>query len=140
MHELSVAESALKIALHHAGEAGGGRITDLYLVIGEMASIVDDSIQFYWDIISEGTLAEGAQLHFHRIPIEMECLECGERYQPTRDEMACPACGGMHCKVVVGEEFYLESIAIEDVLQKEDSIGEDVNDETHTGSRKNTER
>ncbi len=139
MHELSVAESTLKIALHHAGKAGAGRITDLYLVIGEMASIVDDSIQFYWDIISEGTLAEGAQLHFRRIPIAMKCLECGERYQPTRDKMACPACGEMHCKVVAGEEFYLESIAIEDVHQREVSMRGAVNGETHTGGRKNTE-
>jgi hydrogenase nickel incorporation protein HypA/HybF len=40
-------------------------------VIGRLASIVDDSIQFYWDMISEGTICQGAKLHFKRVPAEL---------------------------------------------------------------------
>ena len=47
MHELPVTESILEIALRHAQEAGARRITDLYLIIGQLSTIVDDSIQFY---------------------------------------------------------------------------------------------
>ena len=64
MHELSITESILDITLRHARQAGAGRVTNLYLVIGQLASIVDDSVQFYWDIVAKGTLAEGAHLHF----------------------------------------------------------------------------
>ena len=67
MHELSVTESLLKIALEHAANANAKRITDLHIVIGELASMVDDSIQFYWDIIAKDTIAEKAKLHFHRV-------------------------------------------------------------------------
>ena len=113
MHELPVTESILEISLRHGRDAGAKRITDLHLVIGQLASIVDDSVQFYWDIISKGTLAEGAVLHFRRIPAEMLCKDCGTRYQPSGDDFACPQCGGIHVKITAGEEFYLESIDVE---------------------------
>jgi hydrogenase nickel incorporation protein HypA/HybF len=64
MHELSVTESILEIALRHASNANAKRITNLYMVKGQLASIVDDSVQFYWDIISKDSIAEGAVLHF----------------------------------------------------------------------------
>ena len=113
MHELSVTESILEIALRHAQKAGATRIAVLNLVVGQLSSLVDDSVQFYWDIISEGTLAEGATLNFRRIPVELGCLDCNERYQPHSDDLACPACGSIRIKVLSGEEFYVESIEVQ---------------------------
>jgi hydrogenase nickel incorporation protein HypA/HybF len=60
MHELPVTESLLEIALRHARKAGAERITRLNIVIGELSSIVDESIRFYWDIVSKDTMAEGS--------------------------------------------------------------------------------
>ena len=114
MHELSVTEGILKIALEHAKQAGAQRVTGLYVVVGQLASIVDDSVQFYWDIISKDTAAEGAQLHFRRIPTELLCLDCEQRYTPAREELACPRCGSIRVKVVAGEEFYLDAIDVEE--------------------------
>jgi hydrogenase nickel incorporation protein HypA/HybF len=113
MHELPVTESILEIALRHAEAADAARVTDIYLVIGQLASIVDDSVQFYWDMISADTIASGARLHFKRIPAEMLCLDCGQRYQPGESDLACPACSGRHVKVVSGEEFRMEAIEVE---------------------------
>ena len=47
MHELPVTESILEIALRHAQKADATRITDLHLVIGQLATLVDDSIFGY---------------------------------------------------------------------------------------------
>ena len=113
MHELPVTESILEISLRHARQAEARRITDLYLVIGQLASIVDDSVQFYWDIISKDTLADGARLHFRRIETEMRCLDCSLNYKPAASDMACPSCGGSNVRVIAGEEFFLESIDVE---------------------------
>ncbi len=114
MHELAVTESILKLALDHADKAGAGRITDLHIVVGQLSSIVDDSVQFYWDLVSEGTAAQGAKLHFRRVPTELLCLDCSTRYSPTQDDLACPHCHSIHVKVVAGEEFYLEAIDAEE--------------------------
>lgn len=122
MHELPVTESMLEIALRHAQDAGAQRITDLHLVIGQLSTIVDDSIQFYWDIISEGTAAEGATLHFERIPAELLCLDCGKRYQLAGEGLACPHCGGGKVKVVAGEEFHLQAIDVETASNDEHAV------------------
>jgi len=106
-----ITESLLEIALRHAREAQAGRITDLYLVIGELSSVIDESVQFYWDIICEGTLAEGATLHFRRIPAAMACQECSETYDPKVD-LTCPTCGSSNVRIVSGQEFYLEAIDV----------------------------
>lgn len=113
MHELAVTESLLAIALRKAGEANASRITDMTLVIGDLASFVDDSIAFYWDIISAGTIAEGATLTFRRMPARLHCKECDTDYTPPRGELLCPNCGGAKVTIIGGEEFFLESIGIE---------------------------
>jgi hydrogenase nickel incorporation protein HypA/HybF len=113
MHELAVTESILEIALRHAQEARASQITDLHLVVGQLSSIVDDSVQFYWDIIAKDTLAESAHLDFRRIPAELLCLDCEQRYHPEQEDFACPKCGSTRLKILTGEEFFLESIDIE---------------------------
>jgi len=58
MHELAVTESILEIATQAAKERAATKVTDIYLRLGQLSSIVDESVQFYWDVISQGTLAE----------------------------------------------------------------------------------
>lgn len=113
MHELPITQNILRIATDHAVHSGATRVTDLHLVIGQLSSIVDDSIQFYWDIISKGTLCEGAILHFERIPARMLCRECGTDYGLERELQACPTCQSARVQVIRGEEFRLESIEVE---------------------------
>ncbi|HLC05904.1 MAG TPA: hydrogenase maturation nickel metallochaperone HypA [Anaerolineales bacterium] len=113
MHELAITESVLKIAVEHARAAGASRITDVHLVIGQLSSFIDDSIQFYWEIICEGTPAEGAILRFRRVPAELHCLACEAHYGLNGDDLACPECGGTQIRVLAGEEFNLEAIDVE---------------------------
>jgi len=113
MHELAVTESILNIAVQHASQAGAVRVTDLRLVIGQLSSIVDDSVQFYWDMISAGTICAGAHLHFERRPAMLKCLDCDQSYALDGELTDCPNCHSVHIKVIAGEEFYVESIEIE---------------------------
>ena len=113
MHELSVTESILEITLRHAAPAKAKRITDLYLVIGQLSTIIDDSVQFYWDILAKDTVAEGARLHFKRIPAELLCQQCNHHYFPHTENLLCPICEGTNVRVLAGQEFFLESIEVE---------------------------
>ena len=115
MHELPATQSILEIALRHADKAGAKRVTDIHLVLGQLATLVDDSIQFYWDMIAEGSLAAGATLHFKRVPAELQCMVCAERYRPDGKEIVCPNCGSVGAKIVAGEEFFVEAIDVESV-------------------------
>ncbi len=113
MHELSVTESVLEIACRHANEEQAAKVTDIYLEIGRLSSIIDDSVQFYWDLISKGTLCEGAALHFKRVPARLICLECQHEYTLVSDLEPCPKCGSARIRVLSGDEFNLDSIEIE---------------------------
>jgi hydrogenase nickel incorporation protein HypA/HybF len=114
MHELSITQSILEIALRHGEKAQARKITGLHLIIGQLSSVVDDSVQFYWDMIAKDTLADGAKLYFKRIPAFLECLECGQTYHLESNQLSgCPACESFNVKVISGKEFRLESIEIE---------------------------
>lgn len=113
MHELSVTENILEIAIRHAERAEATRISELNLVIGDLASIIDDSVQFYWEILTKNTIAEESRLHFKRIQTVLECKNCNQEYQPNGKDLVCPTCGGIQINIISGNEFYLESINIE---------------------------
>jgi hydrogenase nickel incorporation protein HypA/HybF len=103
----------LEIASRHAQQAQAARVTDIYLVIGRLSSIVDDSIEFYWNIITKNTICEDAKLHFKRLPAELICLDCDFTYQLTDELTSCPDCGSARVRVLSGDEFQLESIEIQ---------------------------
>jgi hydrogenase nickel incorporation protein HypA/HybF len=113
MHELAVTQSILDISLRHAQKVDAKRIVTINLVIGRYSSIVDDSVQFYWDMIAEGTIAQSAQLHFERIPAEMTCQECGLAFEPTDETFACPKCLSPKVRITKGDELRVESIDVE---------------------------
>lgn len=113
MHELGITEQLLSLTLRHAEEAGAAHVTRLNLIIGEFSSVFDESIQFYWDMIAEGTIAAGAELHFERIPGRMTCDTCSRSF-PFKDyDGACPHCDSPGVHVSDGKQFQLESIEVE---------------------------
>ena len=113
MHELSITENILKIALEYAEHNQATRVTDLYLVIGKLSSVVDDSVQFYWDMIAENTVCAGSKLHFERVPAQLLCNNCSVEYTLSSDLTPCPSCQSLNVKVISGDQFLLDSIEIE---------------------------
>ena len=110
MHELAITQSILEIALRHAPEPDQ-RITGINLVVGQLSSMIDDCVQFYWDIISaDKPICQGAALHFQRIPARLVCLACAHEYEIPTELEPCPQCGSFQVKVLAGEEFWGDSI------------------------------
>lgn len=112
MHELAVTESILDIAKSHAAIAGAIQVTDIHIVVGQLSSIIDDSIQFYWDMIAKDTICEKAILHFERIPATLLCENCSSKYQLEKELTPCPTCGSNRVKILSGNEFRVDSIEI----------------------------
>ncbi|MGB2964318.1 MAG: hydrogenase maturation nickel metallochaperone HypA [Anaerolineales bacterium] len=113
MHELAITEQIAEIAIKHGEKNAAQSITDLYLVIGELSSVIDDSVQFYWDLITENTLCEGAKLHFKRISALFLCRDCGKEYSLVEGELTpCPNCQSNQMEILQGKEFHLDSINI----------------------------
>jgi hydrogenase nickel incorporation protein HypA/HybF len=113
MHEMAVTQSILDIAIRHARRAGASRITQINLVIGEMSGIMGDSVQFYFDFLSQDTMAKGARLVFDRRPALYRCRECETTFHPEGFNWTCPDCSALAFEVVSGREFRIESIQVD---------------------------
>jgi hydrogenase nickel incorporation protein HypA/HybF len=113
MHELPVSQNILDISLKHAKRENARKIVKIHIIIGQLSSFIDESIQFYWDIISKDTIAEGAELDFTRIPAEFNCKLCNSCFPFSDDDFSCPRCDSNQLEIVKGKEFYLDSIEIE---------------------------
>ena len=114
MHELPVTQGIIDVAIEAAKANNASRITDIYLVIGNLASIVDDSVQFYFDFLSKDTLAVGATLHFRRESATATCQDCSHQWSVTPPLLPeCPNCDSARVQIAGGREFYVESIEID---------------------------
>jgi hydrogenase nickel incorporation protein HypA/HybF len=114
MHEMTITESILRITLDHAQRANARSVGAIHIRMGELSSMVDDSIRFYWEIIAKDTLAEKAQLVFTRTPVRVHCATCQTDFDYRRKEsFACPHCGGQDLRIQDGDEMQVESIEVE---------------------------
>lgn len=113
MHEYAVTKGLLNIVLEEARKAGAEKVVEIRLVIGDLSTVIDDSVQMYFDIMSQGTVAQGAKLIFKRIQSEFCCKSCGNKYNKPKTGFACPLCGGDGVPTGVGKEFYIESIEVD---------------------------
>lgn len=112
MHELSVTKSILRIVDE---AAAGNRVVLVRLRVGDLASIVDDSLEFYFKILSRGTLAEGARLELKRVRARASCGVCQNSFEvrlPLPD--SCARCRSTDLTISGGTEFLVESIEVED--------------------------
>lgn len=112
MHELAVTEDILHIAIEEGQAHQAARVSDIYMTIGRLSSIIDDSVQFYWDHISKDTLCEGARLHFNRPPAVFKCNKCRQEFEITEDLLPCPACNSFDLEILSGNEMQVDHIEI----------------------------
>lgn len=102
----------LEAVEQEAGKLGAQRVTAINLAVGERAGI-DDSLLFYFDMLTPQTVAEGAQLNIRRTSMSFACEGCGDSYAPRGSDFACPRCGSVGQVVSDGSELLIESIEIE---------------------------
>ena len=113
MHELPITQHIIEIAEKHCRDNDGSRVVRVNLVIGDYSGYVGESVQMYFDVISEGTLCEGAKCEIEHIEPKSRCLKCGKLFKRELLSFQCPYCGGDSEPTDIGKEFYIDSIEIE---------------------------
>ena len=113
MHELTITQNMVDIAVEQAEAAGANQIKRINLVVGQMSGIVEESVQFYFGFINKDTIAEGATLNFKTIPTTAKCLNCGTQFELPEYDWVCPSCHSTKMEIVSGKELFIESIEVE---------------------------
>jgi hydrogenase nickel incorporation protein HypA/HybF len=113
MHEFSITESLLSLALEKANEASAGKITRINVVVGDLSGVGAECVQFYFDAISRDTIASGAELAFETKPTTVRCHKCNKVFTPVNGNWDCPECHEAGIEIISGRECYMESIEVE---------------------------
>jgi len=104
MHELSVAESLLEVALENCSNQGFNSVGSIKVLIGKASGVMPDALLFGFNAVKEGTAADQAILE-----IEEECrsqvtaIIC-EKDFTTEDVyvLNCPHCEGVSFTIKTG--------------------------------------
>ena len=86
------------------------KIKKIRLKIGEFASIVPDSLTFCFELVSRGTVAEGALLEIENVGLVARCSDCDESFEVRDQVFLCPECGGPALELISGRELSISSI------------------------------
>ena len=113
MHELSITQSILAIVLEQAKAAQAKKITRINLTIGELSGIVDECVQFYFELLSKDTIAAEASLSFDHPPTKLRCRNCNTTFPPDNLNWACPDCREQNVEIVSGRECHVSSIEVD---------------------------
>ncbi len=110
MHEMGITQGILEASLEAAQEAGADRITEIRVSVGELTEVVEFALQFAFEALTPGTIAEGAALVVTHIEPRSRCNECGVEYVHDRFTMLCPECGSLNVTLLQGRELRIDSI------------------------------
>lgn len=113
MHEMAIAEGVLDIALDYAKKENASHIAEIGLKIGEMSGVVTDSLLFSFDMIAKGTMAEGAKITVHSVPLVGRCTKCGKEFPIEHYDFWCPECENGVLETISGREMQVEYLEVE---------------------------
>ncbi len=113
MHEMSVCSGILDAALSAARDAGAQRINRIEVTIGELTEVIEDALQFAFDVLRKGTLAEEAALAVTFVPPRSVCADCGTDFAHGRLDVRCPSCGSYVVRLTQGREMRVDAIDID---------------------------
>jgi len=111
VHELAIAGHVVDIAARHAG---GRRVTKVYLKVGHLRQVVPSALSFSFDLVTQGTSVEGAELVLEQVPAAGLCRKCGAESRLEAFPLLCEACGGSDLQITQGEDLYVESLEMEE--------------------------
>ena len=113
MHEMGTMNDILYTVNKAAAEAGATRVLEIDLKIGAFTQIIDEALNLAFEVLSEGTLSEGAKLEVEYVSAKSKCTDCGLEFEHDIYHMECPRCGSPFTNIIAGRELTVEKIEVE---------------------------
>ena len=113
VHELSIMQSALSVALDQAQKAGALRVHSIRLRIGALSGVVPEALEFAFEALAPGTMAEGAKLAIEPVPARFWCDACSREFQSNDMFADCPDCHRPSGELRAGREMEVASLEID---------------------------
>jgi hydrogenase nickel incorporation protein HypA/HybF len=112
VHEVSLMQDTVIIATRQAREAGAQRIHRVAIKVGALSGAVPETLEFAFEIVAKGTIAEGATLDIERVSIVCFCPTCAQEFEPADLVCECTRCGRPSADIRRGRELQLTSLEV----------------------------
>jgi hydrogenase nickel incorporation protein HypA/HybF len=112
MHEVALMENALAIALDYASREQSRCIHQIALRVGDISGVEPDALRFAFDVVTQGTIAEQAQLTIETCPTLCFCNVCQIEFRPRELGYECPTCQTWSTSILQGKELELSSLEV----------------------------
>ena len=113
MHEMSLAEGVIGIAEDAARREQARVVTKVVLEIGRLSAVDPQALAFCLEVVSRGTLAEGAAFSIVDVPGGGWCMQCGCEVPMATAYDDCPRCGSAGVQLVRGTEMRVRELEVE---------------------------
>ncbi|MEM8836483.1 MAG: hydrogenase maturation nickel metallochaperone HypA [Pseudomonadota bacterium] len=112
MHEMSLCEGIREIIDDHARSNGFNAVKMVRVEIGRFASVEKPALQFAFDVVMRGGVAEGARLEMVDLPGKAMCFDCSKEVEIDDRLAPCPSCGGGRLMPTAGDEMRIKDMEV----------------------------
>ncbi len=113
MHEYSLADSLISLAIKECRKNGFNRIENIKILVGKASGVMLEALLFAFDALKKETIAAEATLLIEEIPLSGYCENCKNSFT-TQDVfiLACPSCQSSSLKITAGRELDIKEIEV----------------------------
>ncbi len=112
MHEMSICANIVEILEEQAITQGFRQILRLNLGIGQLSGIEPDALCFSFDVVAQGSVAEGSKLQIEEIAGRGWCDSCSREVTLPERFAPCPLCGAVGLLPRSGTELKIQNIEV----------------------------
>jgi hydrogenase nickel incorporation protein HypA/HybF len=109
MHETAVVSGIIGILERSAVAERIERITTVRIKVGRLRGLDVRQLVGAFEVMAEGTRAEGATLIVDEVAVSAHCPACEETFETKGWNLACPKCGSSETQIVAGRELHVEN-------------------------------
>jgi hydrogenase nickel incorporation protein HypA/HybF len=109
LHEFGLCEAILEAVERRAA---GRKVLGARVRIGARHQVVEAAFDQAFEMVSMGTIADGATVDWVIVPVQMRCRTCSHVAESTDMWSTCVACGSPDIDVAGGDDLMLESIEV----------------------------
>ena len=129
MHEASIAQNIIEIAIRISGKYNAKKINRITIVVGELNFLDYEALKFAFKALSENTPIENAELIIEEAPAKFKCLKCDYEWTISLSKykndkalhfapelilgfLECPKCKSNEIEIIGGRELYVKDIEL----------------------------
>jgi len=112
MHEMSLAEGVLQLIEDTARRQEFSKVLAVWLEVGQLSGVEAEAMEFCFDAVTRGSIAQGARLEIVATPGAGWCMQCAATVALSEVFGACPQCGTHQVQVTSGSELRVREIEV----------------------------